>query len=213
MNASGIVAVVPMKPLHLAKSRLAVRLSPLQRSALSLGMFRKVVQTALESPVDRLWVIGGDGTVKQAASELGAEWHEDEGSDLNESLTRAFQKAFASGLAPMYLPADLPFVIPDDVSELVKASADGQKLTLSPAHRDGGTNAMLVPLGSPFRPALGLNSFQRHKSQAAALGVPLSICDRAGFGLDLDTPEDLKAYEEIEPGLLVRLVNGVKIPL
>jgi 2-phospho-L-lactate guanylyltransferase len=207
MKANGIVAVVPMKPLRMTKSRLASRLSPPQRVALSLSMFHIVVQAALESSVVEVWVIGGDKAVNQLAIELGSRWFEDEGPDLNGSLSHAFRRAFNAGLAPLYLPADLPFLAAEDIDSLVQASENGKKLVLSPAHRDGGTNAMLVPPGSAFHPALGIGSFQRHKEQAASLGIPFAVCDSSCLGLDLDTPADLDTCEKLEPGFLERLMS------
>ena len=112
----------------------------------------------------------------------------------------------------MYLPADLPFLKPADVQGLAGASDQGQKLTLSPARRDGGTNAIIAPPGSSFLPALGVSSFERHKRQAKDLGLSASVYDSVGLGLDLDTVEDLKAYEEMEPGLLLRLTGEVIHP-
>ena len=44
-------------------------------------------------------------------------------------------------------------------------------------------------------------------SQAASLGLPVAIYHSGGVALDLDTNEDLKACECIEPGLLERLTE------
>ena len=207
MTADGTVAIIPMKALHLAKSRLAGRLAPRQRACLSLNMFKTVVKAALESPIRRVWVVGGGRTVDRTTSHLGAKWFDDLGLDLNAALHHYFQVAAASEMAPMYLPADLPFLTAPDVDRLVEVSDFGQKLTLSPAHRDGGTNAMLVPLGCPLRPALGIGSFKRHQDQAKALKLPVGTCDAEGLKFDLDTPDDLEVFERKEPGLLARLTG------
>ncbi len=194
-----------MKPLHLAKSRLAERLSPSERASLTLGMLRGVIRAALGAELDEVWVVGGDHIIEKAALELGAGWREDRGVDLNDALWGAFRSAFALGITPVYLPADLPFVSLEDIGELVEASERGSKLTLSPAQRDGGTNAIAVPPASGFRPDLGLDSFQRHLRQAKSLGLPVSVCESPGIGLDLDTPTDLDAYEAMYPGFIERL--------
>ena len=207
MTADATVAIIPMKALHLAKSRLANRLTPQQRACLSLNMLKTVVKAALESPMSRVWVVGGGSTVDTTASHLGAQWFDDLGLDLNRALRHYFQVAAASELVPLYLPTDLPFLTSEDVSRLVDVSDFGQKLTLSPAHRDGGTNAILVPLGCPLRPELGVGSFKRHQDQAKALKVPVSTCDPRGLKFDLDTPDDLELFERKEPGLLDRLTG------
>lgn len=207
LTEGGIIIVVPMKALHLAKSRLSTRLESAERAALSLAMLKRVVNAATRSSAREVWVVGGDTTVRQTTSSLGATWYPEDGISLNESLEQAFRVVSATGLAAMYLPADLPFVETGDIDEFIEFSGGGQRLTLASARRDGGTNAILVPSDSPFRPSLGSGSFKRHQEHANALGLSVTICNNAGLGYDLDTPEDLAAYEEMQPGFLAKLTN------
>ena len=130
MRGRTVAVVIPMKPLHLAKTRLAERLSPQQRASLSLSMLKGVVQAVLDADLDDVWVLGGDTRIESAALELGANWREDRGVDLNDSLWQTFRSAFALGMTPVYVPADLPFVTLEDVGELIEASEHGDKLTL-----------------------------------------------------------------------------------
>lgn len=205
MSAGGIVAIVPMKPLQRAKTRLADVLTPLERAAVSLGMLRRVVAAAQASSLSGVWVIGGDAVVKRAAARMGAKWRKDCGGNLNDSLALAMRQAFKCGNAALYLPADLPFVTACDVNALLDASRDGSALAFAPAKRDGGTNAMLIPRNSPFRPALGKRSFCRHKAQARRLGIAFAVCESEGFGIDLDTPADLAVCAAAEPGFVDNL--------
>ena len=205
MSAGGIVAIVPMKPLQRAKTRLADALTPSERAAVSLGMLRCVIAAAQASSLSGVWVIGGDAVVKQAAERAGAKWCKDCGGNLNESIAIAMRQAFNCGKAALYLPADLPFVTACDVNALIRASIDGVALAFAPAKRDGGTNAMLIPCGSPFRPALGKRSFCRHKAQAQRLGITFAVCESDGFGIDLDTPADLAVCAAAEPGFVDNL--------
>ena len=205
MSAGGIVAIVPMKPLQRAKTRLADALTPSERAAVSLGMLRRVVDAAQASSFSGVWVIGGDAVVKRAAERAGAKWRKDCGGNLNDSLALAMRQAFKCGKAALYLPADLPFVTACDVNALLDASRGGSALAFAPAKRDGGTNAMLIPRGSPFRPALGKRSFCRHKAQAQRLGIAFAVCESDGFGIDLDTPADLAVCAAAEPGFVDNL--------
>lgn len=205
MSAGGIVAIVPMKPLLRAKTRLADALTPSERAAVSLGMLCRVVAAAQASSLGGVWVIGGDAVVKQAVERAGATWRKDCGADLNASIALAMRQAFKCGKSALYLPADLPFVTACDVNALLSASQDGATLALAPAKRDGGTNAMLIPFGSPFRPALGKRSFCRHKAQAQRLGIAFAVCESEGFGIDLDTPADLAVCAATEPGFVNKL--------
>jgi len=113
----------------------------------------------------------------------------------------------AGGYASLYLPADLPFMRSSDIAAILSASEGGSKLTFAPAQQDGGTNAMLVPARSGFRPLLGNDSFRRHVASARAIGLPYATCDSPGFALDLDTPSDLMRCEELEPGFLERMTS------
>ena len=149
--AAEIAIVVPMKPLRSAKSRLATALSGEERANLSLNMLARVLAAAV-AHAHQVWVVGGDGRVRGAASDLGATWAADGDTGLNATLEEAFGRAARQGLSPMYLPADLPLLEADDVAGMIDASQAGQALTLSPASRDGGTNGIIVPVGSSFRP-------------------------------------------------------------
>ena len=204
---SRVVAVVPMKPLHLAKTRLADELDSSQRGALAMGMFAKVVTAALESELVEVWVIGGDFPASERSRYPDVRWLDDPGMGLNEALSEAMKLADAAGYACLYLPADLPFLRSSDIAAMLSASDGGSKLTLVAAHHDGGTNAMLVPAQSGFRPLLGNHSFRRHVASALARGMPYAKCVSPGFALDLDTPSDLVRCEGLEPGFLERMTS------
>ena len=47
--------------------------------------------------------------------------------------------------------------------------------------RDGGTNAILVPQGVPFKPELGRRSFSKHLRQAAKLETSVAIAYSPGL--------------------------------
>ena len=207
MSGEGIVAVVPMKPLSQSKTRLAGVLSQQERADLSLTMLGKVISAAWQA-LGMVWVIGGDEAVRTTVERLGALWLEDPGKDLNDSLAFALDRACKDEVSAIYLPADLPFVTAADIEKVVRASDDGETLTLSPAQQDGGTNAMLIPKCLSFPPLLGKDSFGRHKRQASALGIPYTVCLSEGLALDLDTPDDLAMCERLQPGLLDKICLG-----
>ena len=194
-----------MKPLRSAKSRLSTALSAEERANLSLNMLVRVLAAAA-AHAHQVWVVGGDGPVKEAATDLGAKWTADGGAGLNATLEEAFGRAARLGLPPMYLPADLPLVEADDVAGMIDASGGGRRLTLSPASRDGGTNGIIVPAGSRFRPKMGLGSFERHTTQASSIKAEPVVFTSVGLGLDLDVPDDLEALEPIKPGYLAELL-------
>ena len=203
-SRTGVIAVVPMKPLSSSKTRLARQLTGQERADLTIGMLRWVLRAA-QREVDACWIVGGDDRVRELAVELGVLWKEDLGRDLNETLSLAFQDVFAQGKSALYLAGDLPFLKPADVHNMLQSSRRNTNITLSPARKDNGTNAILVPAGLPFHPELGPRSFSRHLAQSARLGVSVAMCYSPGLGFDLDTFDDLETYEGMEPGLLARL--------
>ena len=194
-----------MKPLSDSKTRLSDRLTPEERANLTIGMLRAVLEAIKGASVDPVWVVGGDQRVRKEAEQGGAHWMEELGNDLNDTLSRAFDLAFGLHRGALYIPGDLPFLKSGDVQIVLDASRRQSNITLVPARRDGGTNAILVPNNVPFRPALGPQSFTRHLAKAAELEISVAICHSPGLGLDLDVPDDLDTSSRIDPGFLERL--------
>ena len=203
-----IVAIIPMKPLAEGKSRLARTLSPEERASISFGMLRRVLLALTGASVDPIWVVGGDERVKNLARNEGGIWHEEMGRGLNDTLGKAIELAFRRGKSALYIAGDLPFVKPSDIHSFIQASRGAGNVTLAPARRDGGTNAMLIPHGVGFKPELGRRSFSKHLSQAAKLETSVAIAYSPGLGLDLDLVDDLESYQHMEPGLIERLKQG-----
>lgn len=205
-QASGVVTIIPIKPLSGAKSRLHPHLDQAGRERLVINMLQGVIRAAA---TDEVWVVGADDpAVEGLAKRRGALWRREEGTNVNQSLEIAFRRVWDAGKVPLYLPGDLPFVQRRDLEELMTAASDMKNAVLAPAHRSGGTNAILLPRPSEFRPLLGPGSFRRHLDQAASLGLDVAIYSSPGLALDLDTWEDVRAYQALEAGLLERLTRG-----
>ncbi len=203
-----IVAIIPMKPLSEGKSRLARSLTPEERANISAGMLRRVLVALRGASIDPIWVVGGDERVRNMARNNGGLWLEELGRNLNDTLGKAIQQAFEREKSALYIAGDLPFVKPSDIHSFVQASRGAGNVTLAPARRDGGTNAILVPFGTFFKPELGRRSFSKHLSQAAKLETSVAIAYSPGLGLDMDVVDDLESYQHMEPGLLDRLMRA-----
>ena len=203
-----IAAIVPMKPLSEGKSRLARALSPDERASIIAGMLRRVLVALKGADVDPIWVVGGDERVRNMARNNGGFWFEEMGKNLNDTLGKAIEHAFEREKSALYIAGDLPFVKPSDIHSFIQASRSAGNVTLAPARRDGGTNAILVPHGVHFRPQLGRHSFSKHLKQAASLETSVAIAYSPGLGLDLDIADDLESFQHMEPGLLERLIRA-----
>ncbi|MCH8898199.1 MAG: 2-phospho-L-lactate guanylyltransferase [Chloroflexi bacterium] len=200
------VPIIPMKPLSQGKTRLSQQLTEDQRAELAAGMLQRVITAIKGASIDFFWVVGGDDRVRRMTRNLDGIWFEELGRNLNDTVTKGFEKAYHEGYSALYLPGDLPFIKPSDVISLLRSSERGTNVTLAPSRRDGGTNAIVVPYGIPFLPDLGQRSFAKHLSQAASKEISVSINYSQGLAFDLDTIDDLESYEHMEPGLLKRLV-------
>ena len=205
LDIPSTIPIIPMKRLSEGKSRLAKQLTPDQRAELVVGMLRRVIAAIKSANIELFWVVGGDDRVRHVTRNFDGIWFEELGRDLNDTVIKGFERAFREGCSALYLPGDLPFIKPSDLQTLLRSSERGN-ITLAPARRDGGTNGIVVPHGTPFFPELGNRSFAKHLQQAASKELSVAICYSQGLGFDLDTIDDLEAYEHMEPGLLERLV-------
>lgn len=191
MSTGRIAAVIPVKVLEDAKSRLGEVLSPAQRQGLVLEMLQHVLRMVAASRPHRMLVVTCDPEVASLAEAEGGDWIRDPADSLNESLAEVFRACWARGETPLYLPADLPRLQEDDVRAVQATGSAEATLVLSPSHDDKGTNALLVPATHPILPTLGAESFSRHLARARQLGIEARVLRSPGLGLDIDTPEDL----------------------
>ncbi len=201
-----VVPIIPMKPLAEGKTRLGRQFNQSERADLAAGMLQRVISAIKGASIELFWVIGGDDRVTRLVRNQDGIWLPEMGRNLNDTVSKAFAAASGEGYSALYLPGDLPFIKPSDVMNLIRSSERRHNITLAPARRDGGTNGILVPQGVFFEPELGQRSFAKHLAQAARMEVSVAICYSPGLGFDLDTVDDLETYEQMEPGLLERLV-------
>ena len=209
-EANNVIAIIPMKPLSEGKSRLSQDLTADQRADLVLGLLRRVIVAIRGAGIDTIWVVGGDERVNELTHLLGVDRMEELGTDLNDTLKKAFALAFEHGKSALFVAGDLPFLKPADIHSMMQASRRQGNVTLAPARRDGGTNSILVPLGVPLEPELGSASFMKHLTQAAQLETSVAINSSQGLGFDLDVVDDLETFQHMEPGLLERLSEELR---
>lgn len=192
-------AIIPVKPLKNAKSRLTPVLSPDQRFELAQAMFRHVlsVTTAFQQ-VTGVLVISRDTKALAIAREMGAKTlQEGAMSNLNPALLRATMvvKSWRAD-SVLVLPADLPFVNTEDLRDMIRLAADRSVVIATDRNRDG-TNALLIrpPLAIGYD--YGSGSYERHIRTARAAGLLIREVQSDRLSLDIDVPEDLREYQEI----------------
>ena len=192
-------AIVPVKPLRHAKSRLSSLLTPEQRYQLAQAMFRHVLSVVMQAtPVMGALVISRDTKALAIARELGAKTlQEGADSNLNPALLRATLVAQSwRAEAALVLPADLPFITVEDVESIASMSTERSIVIAADSEQDG-TNALLTRPPGIIDYAYGAGSYARHIQRAEGAGIEVLRYDSPRTLLDIDVPEDLRTYEGI----------------
>ncbi|MCU0513050.1 MAG: 2-phospho-L-lactate guanylyltransferase [Anaerolineae bacterium] len=197
-------AVIPVKPLNRAKSRLEKVLSPEQRHDLATMMFRQVLSVTTATPqITGTMVISRDTRAIGIAREFGAKTiQESSYSDLNPALERATGviRAWRAG-AMLILPADLPFITAADLAAVVNRGHDISSIVIATDHHRNGTNVLLVRPPGLIGYAYGPGSFERHLAMAAQVRAQVSLYESEQTLLDIDEPDDLEQYNlRVESG-------------
>ena len=189
-----IYAIVPVKRLSDAKSRLSMRLSVEQRRSLSLIMLRCVLNALGEcSRIERTVVVSSDDDALNCASQNGADVLREAGyGDLNAAINQATARCVQLGADHvLVLPADLPLVTEEDVQSLLLRGSEAPRIVIVSSRDGAGTNALLRTPCEAIPSRFGPGSFARHLQEAIARDVSYHVCHIPRIELDIDTPEDL----------------------
>lgn len=190
-----IWAIVPVKPLRRAKSRLAPLLSEDERADLSERMLHHTLDVlGSVSGVEHTLVVSRDPKALALAREQGARTVTERGApELNRALVRATLVARGYGVSGvLILPADLPLIEREDIERLISLATDPPVVVVAPDRHGKGTNALLSAPPGLIEYDFGPDSFTRHKEQAEEAGARLEVCHLPSLGLDVDFPEDLE---------------------
>ncbi|MFN8596495.1 MAG: 2-phospho-L-lactate guanylyltransferase [Anaerolineae bacterium] len=192
-------ALIPVKPLRQAKSRLARTLKAPTRAALVRAIFSRTLDVIAQ--VDRLAgtiVVSRDLTILELARQRPKVIALAEAeSGLNPAITQGAQWALAhGGQSIIVVPVDLPLITTSDLDALIDLATDERCLVIAPDRHDDGTNLMLVRPPDAVHFAYGSASFNAHRAQAAERGLRVHVYRSPTSGLDLDVPDDLALYQD-----------------
>ncbi len=191
-------AIVPIKPLSRAKSRLSVVLSRDERVALSREMLINTIKVLSQVPeIERTLVISRDSQALALARKHNASTVTERGlPELNKALIRATILASGYGISGiLVLPADLPLLEVEGIRKLIAMATDPPVVVIAPDRRGLGTNALISSPPGLIEYDFGPSSFQRHVEHAKAVGARIEICELPSIGLDVDLPEDLAIFQ------------------
>lgn len=193
-------ALVPVKRFDQGKSRLGEVLDASARAELARAMLDRVVGQVLRDLV--------------AAGDLGGTLVVTDGEEVAErARTHGAAAALLAGVGPgrrlgaivdegladlaargagaaLVIMGDLPALGADDVRALA-ALLEGHDVVLAPDASGRGTNALAMRLPAPMPTRFrGGDSLEDHLAEARGRGLRVATCERPGFQLDLDVPED-----------------------
>jgi 2-phospho-L-lactate guanylyltransferase len=201
------IALVPVRSLSGAKSRLGEPLDAEDRSDLVLGLLQRTVEASLAATrLAGVVVVSMDADLLRKARAMGAASLLQETNGLNEGLDEARAAAGAEATAVIVLPADLPGVAASAIDQLAEAAElalqgapDKPVVALVPDRHGTGTNALLIapPNAIPFH--FGENSRTAHRAAAEAAGASYFELD-GPLTFDVDTPEDLLEADNLGLG-------------
>jgi 2-phospho-L-lactate/phosphoenolpyruvate guanylyltransferase len=188
VGGSNWLAVVPVKRLAGAKSRLRGALPGVPHEDLALALVLDTVAAALACPaVAAVVVVTADADVHESALALGAQVIPDApDAGLNPAFNYGASRA--DGHAVAALAGDLPALRGAELSAaLARAGAAGRSFVADAAGT--GTTLLAVPAGVALDPRFGPGSAAAHASSGAAeLSGAWPTLRR-----DVDTRADLRA--------------------
>ena len=211
-----VVAVVPLKNLKLAKSRLSNILAEGERQELVLAMFDDVLVSLRASHfIDEIFLVADKYFDPVADVQM-----------ITEIKNRGYDEAIIEALkdsrvnqaqAMLILPADLPLVSREELNTLIRDQED-RSIRIAGARDQDGTNALVMKPPHLLATSFGVGSFKRHKKIAKALSVKIEEVNLPGLSFDVDTEKDLidfvqtksdtRTYQFLdESGIIGRLNN------
>jgi 2-phospho-L-lactate guanylyltransferase len=176
-----VLAIVPVKGLAGAKTRLASVLSAEARARLVVEMLDGVLNACREaSAIDGTLLVTPD----PALARDGASILVDAGTGHADAVALALADPRAAAGA-LVIMADCPLVTAESLDAL---AASARPLALARA-RDGGVNALALQEVDGFRPRFGV-PFGTTVAAARAAGYDPVVLDDPRLALDVDLPED-----------------------
>ena len=189
-------ALVPLKDLVQAKSRLAGLLRPSERRALAQAMVEDVLTVLTDHPrISAVTLVSEDPAAELLASRYGICCWPESGlgcRGLNAVLTRASARLMADrNEALVVLHADLPLLASTEISAVLDRQSELGGLVVGCDRNGGGTN--LLAFDGPGMPVFcfGKDSCRRHVMTARAAGMRTAVLRLPGVALDVDCPGDL----------------------
>jgi 2-phospho-L-lactate guanylyltransferase len=195
-------AVLPIKTYARAKHRLSEAVEVPDRRALAEAMVGDVLDVLPTVPgLDRVIVVTAEPRAAAAARDAGADVvHDPHEAGQSAAALLGVRAALEAGAGRVLLvPGDCPAIEPDEIAALL-ARQGPAGVVIVPDRHGAGTNALLLAPPDVIEPSFGPGSFARHAARAHAAQTKVRVAEIRSLGLDVDTPDDLRALREALAG-------------
>jgi 2-phospho-L-lactate guanylyltransferase len=190
-------ALLPLKDLVQAKTRLGGLLSPSERRALAQAMAEDVLAVlAGHAEIARITLVSDDPGAELLAGKYGADCWSERAlacSGLNNLIQCASERLLASGNEPLLvLHCDLPLLSSADVTAVLASQRALGGLIIGCDRQGSGTNLLAFAAHAMPRFSFGPGSCAAHIASAETAGFPAMVLQRPGIAADVDEPADLR---------------------
>ncbi len=190
-------ALLPLKDLVQAKTRLSGLLRPYERRALAQAMAEDVLTVLADHPrITQITLVSDDPGADMLARKYDSDcWSESSLGcrGLNPLIQRATERLTIRDEEPLLvLHCDLPLLTAEDVSAVLASQRALDGLIVGCDRQGSGTNLLAFGAGTVPDFCFGIDSCAGHVASAHSAGFPVQILQRLGIAVDVDEPADLK---------------------
>lgn len=189
-----IAAVIPMKSLHSAKSRLSNILTAQQRKNLAMYLLDATIKEIKKSCIiSEIIIVSNDKAVKNYSCLNNLKYIKDSEEGVNKAVILADNYCIDNGInANIVIPHDLPFISAKEIDEICTISNKHHKcIIICPSKRFDGTNILFRKPPDVIKTHYDDNSYMNHLKEAYKFKIPIESLDIVKLRFDLDTKEDL----------------------
>lgn len=185
-----IDALVPLKRLDYAKTRLSRVLDPPTRVRVMRALLDHTLEQVKAAPsLATVTLVSSAVEAPSIADEHGVAHFDDRGLPWNAALAAAIAEAVASD-AVAIVSADLPLLTIGDIERFIAALTKYGAVIARAT--DAGTNGVAMDPAGAMPTTFGVKgSAAHHAALAEESGLTSVILDIPGFAHDLDTAADL----------------------
>jgi 2-phospho-L-lactate/phosphoenolpyruvate guanylyltransferase len=189
-----IAAVIPMKCLHSAKSRLSHILTAKQRKNLAMYLLDATIKELKKSDfISEIVIVSSDEAVKHYSCLNNIKFIKDWDEGVNKAVMLADKYCINNDInANIVIPPDLPFLSAKEIDKICIISNKYHKcIIICPSKRLDGTNILFRKPPGVIKTHYDNNSYMNHLKEASKIKIPIESLDIVKLMFDLDTEDDL----------------------